>query len=343
MHLLGRRPRSGPDIWYFGALLCAVLSLLGAAAAGLPPDAAAIDAAQAVRPAAVVRAITVLQNTPGQTRVTGTPGAEAGRGWLQQTLQSYGLGAQRWPFEVAHAFEAGHVATGVNLVLRMGPQDGAALVLLAHLDSKAAEDVPQALQLGWRWREDPAPGADDNASGAAALLEVARVLSERQDSLRRPIYLVWTDAEELASIEPDGFMQGYGAEHVAQGLAERGQAVGAALSLDMLARARPYGFLMRLYSDGRWASQELAQVVALCAQRVAPELVLDERVVPAFTWSDHAAFWALGQGGLLLIEDDFHHPRYHRTEDLYRPDEGYYDLGQALAATRLVAAVALLY
>ena len=320
-----------------------MLTLVCAAVPALGPVEAAEQATQEVRSAQLVRAITALQSTPGRSRVTGTAGAIAARELLRRKLESYGLQAERWPFVVRHPFDKGALAQGVNVVQRLGPSEGRALVLVAHLDTKAAEDAKSAAQAGWHWATDPAPGADDNASGAAALLEVARVLAGRQSRLRRPVLLVWTDAEELATIAADSFMGNYGGQFLAEELMRRGEPVAAALSIDMLLHPRPYGALLRLYSDGRAASSDLALVLALCAQRFSPQVVVDLRISPGFTWSDHGAFWALGQGGLLLIEDDYHHPRYHRPTDRYVGPDALYGIEQVLWATRFIVAATLIY
>lgn len=322
------------------AVLLAVSSLLAAPGA---PATQAVAAAQAVRTEPIVRAITALQDVPGRTRVTGTPGAEAARIWLVDALAARGVSARRAPFEVRHTFAAGRRMPAVNLVARLGPADGEALVLAAHLDTKAAEDPAHAAKEGWAWDRDPAPGADDDGSGAAALLEVARVLAPMQGGLRRPIILAWTDAEELAKVAPDGFMEDYGAEALAEDLAARGQPVAAALAVDMLLKPRGYGYLLRVYHDGAASSARLALVLRSAAGAVAPEVVIEPRLAPGFTYSDHGAFWALGQGGLLLIEDDFHHLRYHRTTDVFEARDGFYDIGQVVAATRALVATALLF
>ncbi len=67
---------------------------------------------------------------------------------------------------------------------------GGAGMICAHYDS-TANRTP-----GWRPALDPAPGADDNATGTAALLEYARILAADRASLRMPIVLAFFDGEE---------------------------------------------------------------------------------------------------------------------------------------------------
>ncbi len=83
------------------------------------------------------------------------------------------------------------------------PEYGATLIC-AHYDS-TANRTP-----GWKPATDPAPGADDNATGTAALLEFARVLKDARAAglLRRQIWLAFFDGEEF-------FFKGSGA-YVAQ-------------------------------------------------------------------------------------------------------------------------------
>lgn len=76
---------------------------------------------------------------------------------------------------------------------------GRGILLNAHYDSIANRTA------GWRPAIDPAPGADDNATGTAGLLELARVLSlhrtlnDGPDAyfLKQPITLAFFDGEEL--------------------------------------------------------------------------------------------------------------------------------------------------
>ena len=77
---------------------------------------------------------------------------------------------------------------------------GKGILLNAHYDS-VANRTP-----GWRPAIDPAPGADDNATGTAGLLELARVLSLQRALgidgaesylLKQPITIAFFDGEEL--------------------------------------------------------------------------------------------------------------------------------------------------
>ena len=63
-------------------------------------------------------------------------------------------------------------------------------MICAHYDSIANRTA------GWRPAVDPAPGADDNGTGVAALLEYARILAANRASLRMPVVLAFFDGEE---------------------------------------------------------------------------------------------------------------------------------------------------
>lgn len=301
------------------------------------PDAA-LSAAERVAPARLVSWVQRLQSRG--SRFAGTPGAFAAGDMVTAELVRLGLEVRRRPFAVANAYDGGRVLMTENIVASLGPRDGPRVVIIAHLDSRGAADPDDARTQGWRWDGSPAPGADDDASGCAALLELARVL--RGVPLGGPVDLVFTGAEELARVGEDGFMTNLGAERLADDYAAEGAPLAGVIAVDMLLRPRPFGPALRVYSDGRLASQHLATALQLASWAVSPAVTLDLRVAPSFTFSDHGSFWAYGTGAVLLIEDDFHHPRYHTTEDYFSPRDRFYDVGQLAAATRiLVVAVAI--
>jgi len=133
-----------------------------------------------------------------------------------------------------------------------------------------------------------------------------------------------------------------GAEKLAMDYAARQVDIAGALSVDMLLRARPWGHAFRVYSDGRAGSSDLALSIQLAAWAVAPSATVREVVDPSFAWSDHGSFWARGWPGVLFIEDDFHHVRYHRGTDRYAADDPFYDADQLAAGARIIAAAVVL-
>jgi peptidase M28-like protein len=83
-----------------------------------------------------------------------------------------------------------------NIFATIDPSRGAVgptgwVMLSAHYDSTANRTS------GWRPASDPAPGADDNGTGTAGLLELARVLSSNRDRLHGRVVLAFFDGEEL--------------------------------------------------------------------------------------------------------------------------------------------------
>jgi len=79
----------------------------------------------------------------------------------------------------------------VNLLAKVvGPEQGTPLILVTHYDS-----APRA------------PGAGDSGSGVVALLETARALRHREQAWRHPVYLLFTDGEEVALLGARGFAE----------------------------------------------------------------------------------------------------------------------------------------
>ncbi len=299
-------------------------------AAAWPPG----QFAEQVDAARLAADVAALQSVDGATRVTGSEGIAEARRWLVARLEALGLAPELEGFVVRHTF-FGRDVHAANVVVAFG-RSGPPLYLVAHLDSKAAHDREDAETVGWRAARDPAPGADDDASGAAALLEVARILKGRTE---RRVVLAWVDAEEMSSMSDDGFMTNLGSEPLARAAPDGAQAI----AVDMLLRPRPWGASLRIYEDGRVSSAALRDALVQASWIVAPEVEVRPRLAPGFTWSDHGSFWAEGLGAVLLIEDDFEHERYHRVTDRLAPEDAFYSVEQLTAATRvLVAAVVLL-
>ncbi len=148
------------------------------------------------------------------------PGSQAAaqlRAWLRGQLEPLGFQVQEQPFEARTPL--GRIPM-VNVVATLPGQRTATLVLGAHYDTKLFKDFEFV-------------GANDGASGVAALLELARVLRLRP--LRHTLKLAFFDGEEaLVEWGPDDSL--YGSTHLADSWVDSGEArrITAVFVLDMV-------------------------------------------------------------------------------------------------------------
>ncbi|MEX0894069.1 MAG: M28 family peptidase [Gemmatimonadota bacterium] len=234
-------------------------------------------------------------------RRIGTPGGERARRFLERRIGELGLGpvpgsAIAQPFTAAGR-RGGDPVSGTNLVAMVpgtGPDTARAIVLTAHYD-----------HVGIRTQEAGGDsiynGADDNASGTAALLALAAHLKE--NPLRHPVIFAWLDGEE-------GGLRGARAYVAEPPLPAERMAVN--VNLDMVAHAAE-----ELYVAGTHHYPFLLPVVQ--SVRAQPPV----KLIPGHDsgggsddWtgqSDHGAFHAAGIPFLYFGVED--HPDYHRPTD----------------------------
>ncbi|MEB3334422.1 MAG: M28 family peptidase [Cyanobacteriota bacterium] len=206
-----------------------------------------------------------------------------------------------------HPFQRG-ATSGINLLLKLPGlhPELAPLLVGAHYDGP-----PQS------------PGADDNASGVAALLELARRWQAAPP--RRPAWLVAFDQEE------EGLA---GSQALAAQLKASGQPLHLMVSLEMLAFTGP----SQRYPHPamRWLYGTRGDFIALVANTGAIPLLpglaqrigrhvnnkvlpvpLRGRSLPDTRRSDHSPFWDQGFNALLVTDTSFlRNPHYHRPSDL---------------------------
>jgi hypothetical protein len=149
------------------------------------------------------------------SRIPGTPAAAAAARWFALELSPYGYTVQREPFT---ATVPGRGRIGLlNLVVEKRGLSHKTIVVLAHRDDAGT-----------------GPGANDNASGTAALIELARAYAPAGGAaqLRLPYSLLFLSTD-------GGVYGGLGAAEFAAHSPER-QDVIAAIDLDAIAgRGRP--------------------------------------------------------------------------------------------------------
>jgi len=242
----------------------------------------------------------------------------------------------------------------VNVVCTLPGSDPASRdrvhYVLAHLDSRASDPNDA---------ESAAPGANDDASGVAALIELARVLAP--ENLDATVVLMATSGEEQGL---------FGARLHAQDLADRGVRVAAVLNNDTIGDPRGAGdraapgevrvfseglpaqllsaetpdrlgnalYRLRLYgSESDSPSRQLARYIAFVGD-LHPGLPVKPRLIfrpdRYLRGGDHTPFNELGFAAVRLCEV---HEDYTRQHQDVRVEDGvqYGDLARAVDALYL--------
>lgn len=203
----------------------------------------------------------------------------------------------------------------VNVVASFGPEDGERVVVGAHYD--AAEGLP---------------GADDNASGVAGLLELARLLAATPPPLR-------VDLVAYALEEPPHFRtEGMGSRRHARALTAAGVKVRAMVVLEMIgtfddtegSQRFPMAALKAVYPSrgdfiavvGRLGADDALVAQVKAALRCAPGLKVESinalPSLPGVDFSDHASYWQEGITAAMVTDTAFYrNPRYHTRLDTW--------------------------
>lgn len=204
-----------------------------------------------------------------------------------------------------------------NLVARFGPADGAPLVIGTHYDSHDGGEG------------DATPGADDNASGVAGLLELARLLA--RDPPPRPVELVAYTLEE-----PPYFRSAdMGSAVHAQSLRAAGREPRLMLALEMIgtfsdepgSQRYPVPGMPLVYGDrgdfiavvGRLERFGLTREVKAAvagASALRVQSINAPTALQGIDFSDHLSYWALGMPALMVTDTAFLRNRhYHEAGD----------------------------
>jgi Zn-dependent M28 family amino/carboxypeptidase len=241
---------------------------------------------------------------------------------------------------------SGYFPRNVEAKLDSDINPEAVVLITAHLDSTAKKDT------NYRPAQDDAPGADDDASGIAAVLACAEALrAVRGNTISKAaIRLVCFNVEE------DGFN---GSRAFAKGVAASGVLLLGVLQLDMLGYPAPVIDGTQAFevhaghsnADVQQWSSALGAIVCELAQRSASGL--GGRLYPRGACSDagngssdHASFQNCGWGACAISEAFFgcveapseppyRNPNYHTSSDTS------VDVDYAAAIARVVAASAI--
>ncbi|MBF0122166.1 MAG: M20/M25/M40 family metallo-hydrolase [Candidatus Omnitrophica bacterium] len=224
--------------------------------------------------------------------------------YIGESFEDLGYMVEKWPYQVEGV-------TFSNLVAKLKNNDSEEYILIgAHYDSCFN------------------PGADDNASGIAGLLELARSL--KKEALKTNIMFV-----AFANEEPPFFQTGrMGSRVFVRDLQTKNILVKSAIVFEMI------GFYSdKLFSQaylpllgpfypnqgnfiavvGSFQSQALVCAIEKNFKKVTSfpmSSVITPSMIPGLNFSDHASFWDVGIPAVMVTDTAYlRNPNYHQDSD----------------------------
>ena len=201
----------------------------------------------------------------------------------------------------------------VNIVASAGPQDGARLIVGAHYDVCGSQ-----------------PGADDNASAVAGLLEIARFAKQHEAELPGRIDFVAYTLEE----PPTYATHRMGSYVHAESLHKQKIEVRGMICLEMIgyfsgqkkSQEYPLSLLKWFYPTtgnfigvvGNYGSSSLMKQVArhLGATAIPVETLRAPAFLQGVDFSDHRNYWAFDYDAVMVTDTAFfRNPNYHQKTD----------------------------
>jgi len=199
-----------------------------------------------------------------------------------------------------------------NVIVRFGPSKGALLVIGAHYDA-----------------DGDTPGADDNASGVAGLLELARLLGVHPPP--QPVEIVAYALEEVPYFRTASM----GSYQHAQALVESGREVRLMIALEMIgffrdspgSQSLPVAALKPLYPDrgnfiavvgrfGDFSAMRHVKALFRGATDLPVETINAPKYVTGVDFSDHASYWHFDLPAVMVTDTAFfRNHNYHAAGD----------------------------
>lgn len=198
-----------------------------------------------------------------------------------------------------------------NIVTSLGSETGPKLVIGAHYDVN-----------------DPNPGADDNASGVAGLIELARLL--QGEKLEKNITLVAYTLEEPPYFASDSM----GSYVHAKAEWKKNSDVELMISLEMIgyfsdekgSQIFPSKLLNLFYPDkgnfilivDKFFSGQAGKIKTTMAKHMSLPVysINAPSFIPGIDFSDHRSYWAHGYDAVMVTDTSFYRNfAYHTDED----------------------------
>lgn len=200
-----------------------------------------------------------------------------------------------------------------NVILKLGPETNERIVIGAHYDA--------AFEL---------PGADDNSSGVAGLIELAHLLNKTSPPMA--IELIAYTLEEPPFFRTDNM----GSAVHARSMKDQGVKIRIMISLEMIgyfsdepdSQTFPIGVLKYIYpSTGNWIAV-IGDISSGLDVRRVKKSMMEVIQLPVYSfnappndfsgidWSDHLNYWKYGYPAVMITDTSFlRNLNYHTERD----------------------------
>jgi Zn-dependent M28 family amino/carboxypeptidase len=282
-----------------------------------------------------------LTGVPGRSHRGALPPLTAEEATLAATLKAHIARIAAREHNVTHYDELEKVARYIEAALESyGYAVGIQTFVVAGrtvrnidavIEAEAAASAPEVIVIGAHYDSAPGtPGANDNGSGAAAVIELARLLRDLDGKTGKRIRLVLFVNEEPPYFRTDDM----GSLRYAKSFAAAGERVAAMYSLETIGfyssepgsqhYPAPFGLMFPDRGDfvafvGLLGARPLLQrtIRSFRSHTAFPSIGgVAPDIVPGIGWSDHWAFAEQGFPALMVTDTaPFRYPHYHRPSD----------------------------
>lgn len=277
------------------------------------------------------------------SRCLNSPGHDEAAAYIQNRLRTLGVNP------IVQKFSSN--AAGVrnpqlqNIIVRLpGTSPRAVHLLTAHYDSSPNRTFPPLC-------DGPSPGANDNGSGTAVLLELARLFGQGRARFTDDLELVFFDGEEFGYLGSDYFVRQYDSS---KEINPNRVGLGAVINMDMVGYPAEKGngkvWAVAQGSASLGLAQEGSGIVSKYWPSARYNVYTIGTLFPAGSdpnrLSDQSVFWKANKGAAIFLTEDVSDaagldPRYHTPGDKLYNSDGSMRLDPALIADSARVAIAI--
>ncbi|MFA6320819.1 MAG: M20/M25/M40 family metallo-hydrolase [Candidatus Omnitrophota bacterium] len=259
--------------------------------------------------------VKALSSDIGKRNLTYYQNLELAAGYVRREFRKYGYEPQEETYYIPSGPYRNLPLTNIIAVKEGAAQKNKVIVIGAHYDTF-----------------QDAPGADDNTTGVAAVLELARLL--RNADINSTVKFIIFPNEETDLVYKDNEMGSY---RYAQGARQRGEDIEAMICIDMIGYysdepgSQKYPLALKpFYPDkgnfvgicGDFGSYDLVKKTVAEFKKncdVPSEyMIAPASFLPQIMQSDHRSFWTFGYSAVWITDTCiYRNPYMHSRNDLY--------------------------